>query len=61
MIGPEQFECLNCFRIGGLTPLGRCEGCNSTAVISQELISRGNRPCTKAEANSSSSMFMGSA
>jgi hypothetical protein len=58
MIGPEQFECLNCFHIGGLSARGGCEECNSQAVISQELISLKSRPCTKRAASFSFSTFM---
>lgn len=60
MVGPEQFECCNCFHIGGLSPLGGCEGCASQAVISQELISLTSRPCTKPAASFSSSIAMAS-
>jgi hypothetical protein len=38
MHSSEIFECRNCLHAGPLTIHGRCEHCNSDAVISQEVI-----------------------
>lgn len=38
MFTGELFECRNCFHAGELNIHGRCEHCDSDAVISQEVI-----------------------
>jgi hypothetical protein len=38
MYSGEQFECLNCLRVGNLNYHGGCEGCGSQAVMSVERI-----------------------
>jgi uncharacterized paraquat-inducible protein A len=36
--GREEYQCMGCHYIGGLNVHGRCDRCNSEAVLSQELL-----------------------